>query len=99
MVANLAQGENMENILEIVFPGGFGARGAMEGFQNHGEVLSKLNKEYHGDAKSLAMIKRADAAAKSQGVIPDQSSFISSIMGFGTQARMEKLEEQADDDE
>ena len=99
MIANLAQGENMENILKIVFPGGFGARGAMEGFQNHGEVLSKLNREYHGDRQSLAMIARADAAAKSQGVIPDQSNFLSSIMGFGGQARMEALEEAADDDE
>jgi len=61
--------------------------------------LSKLNNEYRHDKVSLAMIKRADAAAKSQGVIPDQSSFMSSILGFGEQGRMEKVEEAEDDDE
>jgi hypothetical protein len=99
MIANLAQGEDMKNILNIVFPAGFGARGPIQGYQKHGTVLSILNKEYQGDSKSLAMIARAEAAAKSQGVIPDQSNFLSSIMGFAAEGVMEKVEEAADDDE
>jgi len=99
MIANLAEGKDMENVLKVVFPSGFGARGALEGFQNHGQVLSKLNKEYQGDKESLAMIARADAAARSQGVIPDQSSFISRIMGYSQEAHMEAIREGASDDE
>ena len=93
MLTNLAQGKDMENLLKVVFPGGFGARGAAEGFQTHGQVLSRLNKEYQGDKESLAMIARADASARAHGVIPDQSSFISRIMGHTQEAHMEAVHE------
>ncbi len=93
MIANLAQGENMDNLLRIVFPSGFGARGAIGGFQTHGEVLSKLNKEYHGDHDALSKILRAEAAAKSHGVIPDQSDFMSSIFGYRSEQPLEEIDE------
>lgn len=70
MISNIAKNQDVEKLFPVLFPDGFGPR---SGKITHGEALSKLNREYRGDRGSLSIIARADAAAKSQGVIPDQS--------------------------
>lgn len=84
MVQNIARGESMDQVLNILFPDGFNPRG---GKITHGEALSRLNKEYAGDREALAVIARADAAAKSQGMIPEQGmGLMSYIIGHREQA-------------
>tara|TARA_R110001592_G_scaffold93761_8_gene272002 strand:+ start:2034 stop:2867 length:834 start_codon:yes stop_codon:yes gene_type:complete len=99
MLTNIASSGNLDNVLESLFPGGFGPRGPVgQGYQTHGEVLSKLNKMYHGDRTALATIARAHAAAQSQGVVPDQSTFMSSIFGYRQQEEIREEQEVADEE-
>ena len=79
MISNIAKDQDVEKLLSILFPDGFGPRSQKI---SHGEALSKFNHEYRGDRASLSIIARADAAAKSQGVIPDRSvGLMSYILG------------------
>jgi hypothetical protein len=90
MVANIANTQDIEGVLNIMFPDGFHPRG---GRISHGEALSKLNHEYRGDRASLAIIARADAAAKSQGVIPEQGTGLMSYV-LGAREHMFHVDEE-----
>lgn len=97
MVSNIvAKGDDMHSILNLLFPDGFGPRG---GRLSHGEALSRLNEEYRADRESLSIIARADAAAKSQGVVPEAgTSLMSYITGASDVERQRQqviLEEDA----
>lgn len=84
MVRNIAEGSSLDQVLTTLFPDGFSPRG---GKLSHGEALSILNKEYAGDREALAVIARADAAAKSQGMIPEQGAgLMSYIIGHRERA-------------
>lgn len=102
LISNIASSDKMENVLTMLFPSGFGPRGPInQGKMTHGEVLSTLNHKYQGDRKALSIISRADAAAKAQGVIPDQSvGLMSYILGYREEtdnvqeARIEEMDEE-----
>lgn len=74
LMANIGTNQAME----ILFPGG--SIPAHSSKMTHGEVLSRLSEAYRGSAKDLAILNRADAAARAHGVIPEQSEFMSSII-------------------
>jgi hypothetical protein len=74
LMANIGTGQ----ALDILFPGG--SIPAHSGKMSHGEVLSKLSEAYRGSGKDLAILNRADAAARAHGVIPEQSEFMDSII-------------------
>ena len=90
MVSNIARGENMEGVLKILFPDGFSPRG---GKLTHGEALSRLNKEYRTDKEALAVIARADAAAKKQDIVPYQGAGLVNYIVGTIEARMEAADE------
>ena len=80
----------MDGVLNILFPDGFSPRG---GKLSHGEALSRLNREYRTDKEALAVIARADSAAKKQDISPYQGT---GLMGYiiGTrEAQMEAADE------
>lgn len=86
LIANL--GDRTHDLLDIVYPGGHLNK------MTHGQVLSSLNEAYRDSPSDLAIIMRADAAAKSRDVIPDQSSLTSSIIG--PSSIIERIEEEND---
>ncbi len=92
MISNIAETEGVEKILPLLFPDGFGPRSVK---MSHGEALSILNHEYRSDRQSLAIISKADAAAKTQGVIPDQSEgLMSYILGPRSEEMREEMREE-----
>ena len=90
MVSNIARGENMEGVLKILFPDGFSPRG---GKLTHGEALSRLNNEYRTDKEALAVIARADAAAKKQDIVPYQGAGLVNYIVGTIEAQMEAADE------
>lgn len=90
MVSNIARGESMEGVLNILFPDGFSPRG---GKLTHGEALSRLNQEYRTDKEALAVIARADAAAKKQDIAPYQGTGLMSYIIGTREAQMEAADE------
>ena len=93
LISNIAKTQDVERLFPILFPDGFGPR---IGKISHGEALSKLNHEYRGDKESLSIISRADAAAKAQGVIPDQSGGLMSYI-LGNREHIEDEEKREED--
>lgn len=79
----------IDTSLDVLFPGG--NIPAKAGKMSHSEVLSVFESAYRGSSEDLARIRRADAAARAHGVIPDQSQFMSSIMGH--RSSMENMED------
>jgi hypothetical protein len=90
MVSNIARGESMDGVLNILFPDGFSPRG---GKLSHGEALSRLNQEYRTDKEALAVIARADAAAKKQDISPYQGTGLMSYIIGTREAQMEAADE------
>lgn len=85
LISNIATKEDFGSILDIIFPGGINPR---SGRITHGEVVSKLNKEYQSDREALSIIAKADSASKRRGVVPERGN----LLAYMTEVKEEKLE-------
>jgi len=88
LISNVS-GSRVGDVTEIVLPGGVNPR---QRPLTHGEVLSRLNEAYRTSSADLSIIQIADAAARARNVVPDRSSFMSSIIGE-TESRIEEVME------